>query len=453
MLATSSGTTESAGAAAVVGAEGSPEDVVHAVRRGWTRVLAAVALGAAVAALASYAQPPRYVAYAEVILAQPHAATPGAGVADDYLQAPLLPVPPSEVATNVSVVTSPAVMEGARQLLGHSPLDAVARLSVDIIGNARVLRISAVGSDPQAAAATANAVADSFVAFERDTASPGSSQGSAVLRRASAPEQALTAGHVSDIALGAACGLVAGIGIVVVRSRRNRLVVTVEHARVAAGDWNILGTVDVRQGGKGERRAGWYEPSLRLLALSFDEQMRDLHGPKSTHVVLLCGVHDTELSAALAVELAAGTGLPGRTTAAVDADVSGRALSWLLGSPDEPGLTDTLVGDGALVTRPGRRADDVLRWVPVGAAVTPGSEPLASRGLSSTIEGLGRESDLILISAGGSGPANLRPLVSLADLIVGVAPLGSFSGQEMEDLREAVGPTDRPCGVVLIVRR
>ena len=62
-------------------------------------------------------------------------------------------------------------------------------------------------------------------------------------------------------------------------------------------------------------------------------------------------------------------------------------------------------------------------------------------------------SDLILISAGGSGPANLRPLVSLADLIVGVAPLGSFSGQEMEDLREAVGPTDRPCGVVLIVRR
>ena len=125
-------------------------------RRKWWIAIAAL-LGLAVSVALSVRQPDQYVATAQ-ILVQPSGASTAPGGA-------LSPVTPTDVQTDVQLLTSAQVERAVSQRLGTSPPASAAE-----IAQTNVIAISAISRSPSRAALIANTYAKAFVNLQQDAA-------------------------------------------------------------------------------------------------------------------------------------------------------------------------------------------------------------------------------------------------------------------------------------------
>lgn len=148
-------------------------DYLVVLRRRW-RMVTLVFVAVLLLALGySFAQTPQYLTYADVAIEASSADVAATGSTE---------VSAEEVATQAQIVTSQPVARLVADELGlarRPDLDEL--VSVEVIGASRILRITARDSDPQQAADTANAVADSYLAYRQDESAHGFELASKVL--------------------------------------------------------------------------------------------------------------------------------------------------------------------------------------------------------------------------------------------------------------------------------
>ena len=135
-------------------------DQAAVLRRRWRLVAAATAIGLVLGVLLSQIRGPQYEATATLLI-EPVATGTTSTV-------PILE--PEEIATQVQVIRSePVAKRVLRQLrLGKTPEDLLADISVEQVGDTRVVRISAVNTDAAVAAQIANGFANSYLTLRKE---------------------------------------------------------------------------------------------------------------------------------------------------------------------------------------------------------------------------------------------------------------------------------------------
>ena len=133
--------------------------VLHALRRRWTTLVAGALLGGGLAGAYSAVQPPQYEATAVVTLN---------ALMDNPLSTTGTPRLPN-TATETEVLRSSEVAERVSDSLGGvSPVEVLKRVSVTAPVDSQALRVSYTASDPLAAAAGADAFAASYLEYRSD---------------------------------------------------------------------------------------------------------------------------------------------------------------------------------------------------------------------------------------------------------------------------------------------
>lgn len=131
---------------------------LRAVGRRWKMITLFTLLGLVLAYAYSASQPPTYRAYADILLSPTtfDVQRGGAEISSD------------EIVTQVQVVTSRPVAEMVQDELSLVEVPELPELvTVEVLGTARVLRITATSRDPDRAAEMATSVADQYLSYRR----------------------------------------------------------------------------------------------------------------------------------------------------------------------------------------------------------------------------------------------------------------------------------------------
>ena len=131
--------------------------ILAVLRRRWRIVVLFAVLGAGLSLGSALLETPTYRASAELMVAPLNGQVPSNGVL----------VQPTEIATQMAVITSTPVAERVKSALGLSlTIDQLlAQVSVTQEGETRILDVTARGPAPQAAADVANSFASEYLAY------------------------------------------------------------------------------------------------------------------------------------------------------------------------------------------------------------------------------------------------------------------------------------------------
>ena len=151
------------------GTEPSFRTYLHVLRRRKWWVASAGTLGLAASLAFALTAHKQYSATAQ-LLVQPSVAASSAGTAPQ-------PVTPTDVATELQLVTSAPVLQAVRAKLGSTPA-----VSASQVGQTNVIAITAVSPEPSQASQVANLYANAFVQYRQGVASQSLTTAEAQLR-------------------------------------------------------------------------------------------------------------------------------------------------------------------------------------------------------------------------------------------------------------------------------
>jgi len=409
--------------------------------------------------------------------------------------------PQRETSTDLGLVTLPQVRSRAAAALGPGYTAEKLKDKVDVSakGKSQLVDVKATDNTPAAAAAVANAMADSFVAYRRqglvariDSAirqvqrelrrrnttrlqrvvlrnnytklvqlravQPGDVQ---FVSRAIPPTKPSSGSTLLYTILGGLLGFLVGIAAAVGSEALDRRVRRPDEVESAL-DLPVLATIPrsrtLRDGvGVWEGLSGADVEAFRLLRTN----LRYRTGGRDLHSVLLtsAGAGSGKTTVALHLAAAAAAATDGRVLL-IEADLRRPRLAQLLGLPAELGLSSALESDVEI--------DDLVASVPTaegenGAGTAPGfdvlvagpplpnaSELLGSERMSALLRQAGLDYELTIVD--GPPPALVSdtiPLMKQVDGVLLVARLGHENSPELGALRtqlERLGVA--PLGVV-----
>lgn len=135
-------------------------EYLRVLRRRWALILLIVSLAVGAAVAYSLSQPVQYVATAEVLV-QPTTGDVGStGTAE---------VTAEEMATQVEIVTSLPVATLVRERLRLAEVPELSDVvTAEVMGNSRIMRVTATASRPERAALIANGVAKAYVTYRSE---------------------------------------------------------------------------------------------------------------------------------------------------------------------------------------------------------------------------------------------------------------------------------------------
>lgn len=186
-------------------------DYLTLLRRGWLVVLCSTLLGIGIAAGATYTATPTYSANSTVVVTATDDSTAygparesgfSTGWADTY----------------AALVSTDTVLSRGAAASGDDVDELRAAISATARSETPIIDIGATASDPQRAAARADAVADTLVS-QSDAIAPPSAGGTvqlAIVSRAEVPQQATSPRPWNNIAIGTVIGLALGVGALLV---------------------------------------------------------------------------------------------------------------------------------------------------------------------------------------------------------------------------------------------
>jgi len=424
-------------------------------RRKWWLALFAL-LGLAGSLAISFTEPKEYSATAQLLV------QPSGAVAFGAYQ---LPVTPTEVQTELQLITSAPVTEAVRQRLGSAPAVSAAQ-----VAQTNVISVSASGRSPSRAAIVANAYAQAFVSYRQSVASsnlataegklqsqisalgtqvkslqskPGAAaevtalvNQQAVLKEQAAQTQvsgAVATGGVElvtpaqpptspsspkparDGALGLAAGLLVGLGIAFARDNLDEALSSKEGAESLAGA-PVLAMVPTVTSWKKRKRAllvSTAQPtspsaeayrSLRT-ALQFARQEREMRS------VLITSPAADEGKTSTTANLGVVFAQAGERVVLVSCDLRRPRLGQFFGLDEQVGLTTVLRGEHSLekALQPVRGHESL--WVlAAGPAVSNPAELLSEPGTRKVFAALAESFDLVLVDS--------PPLLPVTDAVV-----------------------------------
>jgi len=487
------------------GGDGGRRDVAGELRdaarviREQLWLVAACALVGLLAGLAySATEESEYQSTAKVLLLQ---ADPNAVV---FQNATVYTDPARERATDIELVRQAPVAIGAAQRLDSEepPGVLLGKISTSVQGDSNVLSIIATDDEPDGTAALANAFAESFVAFEKETQyrryrqalelvraqiqqlSQGGTQGleAAELRRLRAQannlrvlgsigtgnaqliERASGFGYEtgSDVGtgllLGGLLGLLIGLGAAFLRDRLDPRIKSEAQLLGILGEIPIIGRVPRITRSPETQRAALER--FHLLRTELEGSARGNGGES----VLITSAMPGEGKSSTAANLAVAVAQRGEAAILLEADVRNPELSRLSGVT-APGMADVLRGqanmeqalhDAAL--HPGGKGGPTLAaagMVPFIPAGSPGDDHwqlFKEEPLRSFFGALAPSTSLVIVDGPPLGMfSDMAVLARLVDRVILVVQIGQSRKRAVARLREQLDLADlKPAGIVLL---
>ncbi|WES63877.1 polysaccharide biosynthesis tyrosine autokinase [Microbacter sp. GSS18] len=382
-------------------------DYFRGLRRHWIAILLMTVVGLAAAVGWTALQTPVYRATASglIELVEPTSES----VATNAIMSDSLAR--GKVATYLEMATWEPTAEAAVEISGLniSPGAANSRVNVENPSGTAVLRVTARGSDPAAAAALADAwieaLARTIDEFEGDGA-PGSATLTVnIASPAVPPSDPIYPDPQTALIVGGVLGLGFGIAFALIRTvsdRRIRSIADVEtHTQIP-----VVGTIPISDALGGDSRL--FDPtavtkgkdssfavSEALRSLRTNLQFMDVDNPPRVLVVTspLPSDGKSTIAANLALTLAAS----GRSVVLVDGDLRRSTVAKTMGLPGGAGLSDALAGRAKLT--------DVLQRTPrspnlfiltSGSAPPNPSEVLGSERMRQVLDDLSQHAFVIV---------------------------------------------------------
>lgn len=419
----------------------------------WLIVLLTV-LGGAIALLTALSQRPVYSATATMLFSPSTAAASSTGevvAANSVLG--------NRIVTYTSLVNSPLILDPAIESLG---LDATAgelssSVSAGTAGAPNIVAVTATSSDPESAAALANAAADSLATQVTATESApgaeatGPTLTAALVEPGAPPAQPSSPNIPLLVAIGLAIGFALGVVIAAIRAYTDPRIRSRQDIRAATNEKTIVGGLD-----KAATQAFVVVTSptggLAEAFRQFRAQLRTSSEGKPARTILVTSPTREPAVVAAAANLAAVIAEEDVSVCLVDADIRNGRVAGFVSAPAGVGVRDVLgrrsAPEDALV-------DTATPHLRTATAGTPADSPyalFASPTMGDFMDELKEKADVVVIVA----PAILEHaetllLASNADQSVVVVSSGRSRKRDLREAYTRLESSGAPVTGVLLV--
>ena len=417
----------------------SPFELLSVLWRRKLIVLTVVIASVAIAVALSLRSPNQYAASAQLLFREPTYAQALLGNSNGQEE------PQRTTQTNIDVVTSLAVGTEAESLLKiQEPVSSlIESVTVSPNSDADIATIKATRSDPREAASVANAFAEGYITYRRQTDRNSIAQAEELvnqsIKTASPAEQlklseslrqlgvqrALQTGDAQVIAraepdptpvspkpkrdgiLGFVVGLFLGSGLALLVDFLDRRLKTIDDFERACPAYPIIASVPhaPAHSAAAQQLAGPIGESYRMLR----EGLRFLDPTGGARCFVITSADESEGKSTVAVNLALALTASGRRVILVEADMRRPAVAAQLGIPRHlPGLSDTLVSNGELDEFLVSIEDEPNLAVLLSGTIPPNAADLLSVGRMGDVLSLMRASAEVVI-------VDSPPLLPVAD--------------------------------------
>jgi succinoglycan biosynthesis transport protein ExoP len=444
----------------------SPFELLSVLWRRKLIVITVVIISVALAVALSLRSPKQYSASSELLFRE-------TGFAQALFGSSLFTQgqeePQRTTQTSIDVVTSPAVGEEAETLLKmQEPVGSlIESISVSPNANANIATIKATRSTPREAADVANAFAEGYIIYRRQTdrntvaeaeelvsqsiktAAPAEQAklaeslrqlgvlrslqtGNAEVIAHAEPDPAVSPKPKTDGVLGFVVGLFLGAALALLVDFLDRRLKTIDDFERALPDYPVIASVPHAPGGaaSAQQLAGPVGESYRMLR----EGLRFLDSTGRARCFVITSAEESEGKSTVAVNLALALTASGRRVILVEADMRRPAAAGQLGIPRHlPGLSDTLVSDGELDEFLVSIEDEPNLAVLPSGTIPPNAADLLSVGrMGEILSALRASADVVIVDSPPLLPvADTRVLLRLSEVdgVIMVAR-GSFSRRD-----------------------
>jgi succinoglycan biosynthesis transport protein ExoP len=415
------------------------------LRRWWWLLLLGVAVGGGASFAVSRAMTPIYRASTTLLVNQTQ--TPGVIAYNDVLTSERLTKTYRELVTKLPVLRSvidrvgePESAEALRDMV-----------SVSVIRDTQLLRLSVESDDPIQATLLANATAQAFI-DQNDMADLSRAGSVSVVEPAVVPTSPVKPQMLLNVALGLIAGLVVSGGLVLLMEYLDDTVKSEEDVERVSG-LTTLGMV-TRFGRRASREPvsgyGSRSPTAEAYrAIRTSVQFATMDRPGQ--VLLVTSPNAGDGKSTTAANLAVTMASAGKRVVLVDADLRKPTLHNVFRLENKVGLTSALLsGNGARSCIQSSSFDN-LSVLTSGPLPPNPSELLSSPRMRDLVEALRREADAVILD---SPPAlvvtDATLLAALADGTVLVAEAGRSRSGALRQAVDGLGrATDSLLGVVL----
>ena len=450
----------------------SPFELLSVLWRRKLVVVMVIVFSVFITTALSLRSPKRYAASAQLLFREPGFAQALFG---NNLFSPGQQEPQRTIQTNIDVVTSRNVGQEAESMLGFKePVSAlVESISVTPNANADIATIKATRSSPREAAAVANAFAEGYIVYRRQTdrsrvaqaeelvsqaiktASPAEAAKLAESLRQLGVLRSLQTGNAEVIAraqpdslpvspkpkrdalLGFVVGVLVGCGLALLIDFLDRTLKTIEDFERVCPDYPVIASVPHSSPELTgvEQLAGPAGESYRMLR----EGLRFLDPSGLAHCFLITSADESEGKTTVAVNLASMLAAVGRPVVLVEADMHRPTAAVQLGIPrNVKGLSNLLVSDldpEEFLLRAEGEPD--LLVLPSGT-IPPNSADLLSMGrMEEVLSRVGTYADIVIIDSPPLMPvADTRVLLRLSE-VDGVILVGRAGVSRRDHVRAA----------------
>jgi capsular exopolysaccharide synthesis family protein len=412
------------------------------LRRSWLLIVATTLVGALAALGLSLTQTPIYQAQSQLFVSVQTSSEYEALSSGYYVQ--------QRMRSYVEVVDTPAVLDPVERQLG---LDGTPSVSAQSPTETVLLNVTATSTDPETAAAVADATAESLAKeiVRLETTESGAKPVQAeLIRPATVPGVPVSPRTQLNLMLGALLGLMVGVGIAILRTTLDTSIKSVDDLQDAT-QTTLLGSIAYDSGAaknplvtlRGTPRAEAYR-SIRT-----NLQYVDVDNPP--RCVVITSSVPLEGKSTTAANLAIALAQSGSKVLLVEADLRRPRVAEYLGVEGAVGLTDVLIGqaqiDDAII--PWQRG--LLDFLPSGAIPPNPSELLGSQQLADLLTELGTRYNVIILDAPPLLPVtDAAILTTAADGAILVARYGETRREQAEQAADSLAQVNgRLIGTVL----
>lgn len=416
-------------------------DYLGVLRRRWITVVAILLATVAGAAAITLASTPQYTASTRLFFA-----VQGGESATDLAQGSSFTE--RQMASYAQVARSPLVLEPVAETLEvrSDESDLSSLLDITVAAETTILVIAATDADPVFARDLANAVADQ-VADTVGELSPERPDGSETVRAtklsaAEVPQSPSSPNVQRNLTLGAILGLLAGMGIALLREVRDTRVRD-EGDVAATTDVTVMGSVPADASGA-SHPVFMHDDSMSQRAEAIRRLRTNLQfvafGDRPSSIVVTSSVPG-EGKTTTAINLAASLADAGARVILVDADLRRPSVAKYMGLEGRVGLTTVLIGRASVndVMQPWHGTTlDVL----ASGQVPPNpSELLGSRAMSRLLTELAGTYDVIVLDSPPLLPVTDAAILS--KLVGGALVVASADGLHRKQLRASLDALDK----------
>jgi capsular exopolysaccharide synthesis family protein len=431
----------------------SPFELLSILWRRKLIVVVVFVISFGVATVLSVRSPKEYSSAAQLLFREPGFAQAlfGSGLYQSGTEEPQ-----RTTQTNVDIVTSPSTAAAAAKLLHttESPGSLLESVSVTPSSNANIAIVTATRSTPTEAAAVANAFANGYIIYQRETdralvaqaevlvlhslssASPSETPkleeslrqlrvlgavqtgNGEVIATAQPDDSPVSPKPKRDLLLGGLVGLFLGCALALLVDFLDKRLKTLEDVERAYGGYPVIASIPQTRLQHGTVVAPLDGPAGEAYRM-LRESLRFLDPTGRARCFLITSAEESEGKSTVAVNLASALAAVGRRVILIEADMRRPAAASQLGvSADAPGLSDLLVSDDELdsylITSPG---DPNLSIVPSGMN-PPNSADLLSAGRMPGVIASAREAaEVVIIDSPPLLPvADTRVLMGLSEI-------------------------------------